>query len=91
MSFTQDLKLPTYEELECPVVNVSSAALRAGSFHLAKYCDLQFKVSLVYMNKKKKGFSFCYLGIYVMSTGWYKMEKRIKNGRRIVSYFSFIN
>jgi hypothetical protein len=46
MSFTHDLKLPTYEELECPIVNVSSAALRAGSFHLAKYCDLQFKVSL---------------------------------------------
>lgn len=44
MSFTNDLKLPTYEELECPVVNVASAALRAGSFHLAKYCDLQFKV-----------------------------------------------
>ena len=44
MSFTSDLKLPTYEELECPVVNVSAAALRAGSFHLAKYCDLQFKV-----------------------------------------------
>ncbi|CAF1231648.1 unnamed protein product [Rotaria sordida] len=43
MSFTHDLKLPTYDELECPVVNVSSAALRAGSFHLAKYCDLQFK------------------------------------------------
>ncbi|CAF4614204.1 unnamed protein product [Rotaria socialis] len=43
MSFTHDLKLPTYEELECPVVNVSSPALRAGSFHLAKYCDLQFK------------------------------------------------
>ena len=46
MSFTNDLKLPTYDELECPVVNVSSPALRAGSFHLAKYCDLQFKVSL---------------------------------------------
>ncbi|CAM4785800.1 unnamed protein product [Rotaria magnacalcarata] len=43
MSFTQELKLPTYEELECPVINVSSPALRAGSFHLAKYCDLQFK------------------------------------------------
>ncbi len=47
MSFTNDLKLPTYEELECPIVNISSAALRAGSFHLAKYCDLQFKVSLL--------------------------------------------
>jgi hypothetical protein len=46
MSFTHDLKLPTYEELECPVVNVASPALRAGSFHLAKYCDLQFKVSI---------------------------------------------
>ncbi|CAF4208433.1 unnamed protein product [Rotaria socialis] len=43
MSFTNDLKLPTYEELECPVVNISSPALRAGSFHLAKYCDSQFK------------------------------------------------
>jgi hypothetical protein len=45
MSFTQDVKLSTYDELECPVANVSSPALRAGSFHLAKYCDLQFKVS----------------------------------------------
>ncbi|CAF5217126.1 unnamed protein product, partial [Rotaria magnacalcarata] len=43
MSFTNDLKLPTYEELECPVVNISSPALRAGSFYLAKHCDLQFK------------------------------------------------
>ncbi|UJR08785.1 hypothetical protein I4U23_013041 [Adineta vaga] len=43
MSFTKDTKLPSYEDLECPVVNVSSPALRAGSFHLAKYCDLQFK------------------------------------------------
>ncbi len=71
MSFTHDLKLPSYEELECPVVNVSSAALRAGSFHLAKYCDLQFKVSLFnFLYKKKKTFLrfFC-LGIYAMSTG----------------------
>ena len=44
MSFTKETKLPSYEDLECPVVNVSSPALRAGSFHLAKYCDLQFKV-----------------------------------------------
>jgi len=47
MSFTHDVKLPSYDELECPVVNVSSSALRAGSFHLAKYCDLQFKVCLL--------------------------------------------
>ncbi len=70
MSFTHDLKLPTYEELECPVVNVSSAALRAGSFHLAKYCDLQFKVSLFSFLYKKNFLSFCFcLGIYAMSTG----------------------
>jgi len=43
MSFTRDLKLPIYEEVECPMVNVISP----GSFHLAKYCDLQFEVSLL--------------------------------------------
>jgi hypothetical protein len=67
MSFTHDLKLPNYDELECPVVNVSSPALRAGSFHLAKYCDLQFKVSLFdfyFVN-----LIWCVLGIYAMSTG----------------------
>lgn len=68
MSFTPDLKLPTYEDLECPVVNVSSAALRAGSFHLAKYCDLQFKVSLFVQFVVLKFKSF-YLGIHSMSTG----------------------
>lgn len=46
MSFTKDTKLPSYEDLECPVVNVTAPTLRAGSFHLAKYCDLQFKVGL---------------------------------------------
>ena len=48
MSFTKDVKLSSYEDLECPVVNVTAPVLRAGSFHLAKYCDLQFKVRSSY-------------------------------------------
>jgi hypothetical protein len=72
MSFTHDLKLPTYEELECPVVNVSSSTLRAGSFHLAKYCDLQFKVSWikVLLSLIMKYFV---AGIYIVSTGLYNI------------------
>ena len=71
MSFTHDLKLPTYEELECPIVNISSPALRAGSFHLAKYCDLQFKVSLskIFLMSKKIHFFYfrnlCYVDRFV--------------------------
>jgi hypothetical protein len=75
MSFTHDLKLPTYDDLECPVVNVSSPALRAGSFHLAKYCDLQFKVSLSKILNTKFGLFFV-LGIYAMSTGLYGITVR---------------
>ena len=73
MSFTADVKLPTYEELECPVVNVTSAALRAGSFHLAKYCDLQFKVgawTIAELSRNVLSLSVCVcLGIHALSTG----------------------
>ncbi len=77
MSFTHDLKLPTYDELECPVVNVTSPALRAGSFHLAKYCDLQFKVSLVDIVLFIKDLFDAFLGIYAMSTGVYFDVKKV--------------
>ena len=40
MSLTRDLKLPTYDKLQCPVVNVSSPALRAGTFHIV-ICSLK--------------------------------------------------
>uniref|UniRef100_R4G8C1 Putative nadh dehydrogenase n=1 Tax=Rhodnius prolixus TaxID=13249 RepID=R4G8C1_RHOPR len=39
MVLTQELNLPTEEELTVPEVNVSSAVLRTASFHLGKYCE----------------------------------------------------
>ncbi|KAF4521579.1 hypothetical protein B566_EDAN001299 [Ephemera danica] len=39
MVVTQDINLPTEEELTVQEVNLSSPALRAGSFHLGKYCE----------------------------------------------------
>lgn len=39
MVLTKDLNLPTEEELTVPEVNVSSAILRAASFHLGKHCE----------------------------------------------------
>ncbi|KAL1140387.1 hypothetical protein AAG570_000319 [Ranatra chinensis] len=39
MVLTSGLNLPTDEELTVPEVKVSSAVLRAASFHLGKYCE----------------------------------------------------
>lgn len=71
MSFTKDMKLPSYEDLECPVVNVTAPVLRAGSFHLAKYCDLQFKVRS--SHPIRTNIVFLCLGIHVMSTGEWRV------------------
>ncbi|CAG9806444.1 unnamed protein product [Chironomus riparius] len=38
---TFDHVLPAEEELTVPEVNLSSASLRAGAFHLGKYCENQ--------------------------------------------------
>lgn len=42
---TWDNVLPTEEELTVPEVNLSSPALRAGAFHMGKYCENQNNVS----------------------------------------------
>lgn len=42
---TLDQKLPNDEELTVPEVNLSSPALRAGAFHMGKYCENQNNVS----------------------------------------------
>ncbi|XP_072937593.1 NADH dehydrogenase [ubiquinone] 1 alpha subcomplex subunit 8 [Epargyreus clarus] len=39
MVLTSDIHLPEESELTVPEVNLSSAALRAGSFHLGKHCE----------------------------------------------------
>lgn len=45
MVITNEIILPTEEELTVPEVNLSSAALRAGAFHLGKQCEKQNLVS----------------------------------------------
>lgn len=42
---TEDLWIPTNEELTVEEVNLSSPALRAGAFHMGKYCENQNNVS----------------------------------------------
>lgn len=42
---TLDHVLPTDEELSVPEVNISSASLRAGAFHMGKHCENQNNVS----------------------------------------------
>jgi len=39
MVLTNDVDLPTIEELTVPEVNVSSAVLRSAAFHIGKYCE----------------------------------------------------
>jgi len=46
---TFDHVLPTDEELTVPEVNLSSASLRAGAFHMGKYCENQNNVSIFLM------------------------------------------
>lgn len=44
MVISNDINLPTEAELTVPEVNLSGPALRAGSFHLGKYCEYQNNV-----------------------------------------------
>lgn len=44
MVLTNDVFLPSEEELTVPEVNLSGPALRAGAFHLGKYCENQNNV-----------------------------------------------
>lgn len=41
MVITNDITLPSEEELTTQELNLSSAALRAGAFHLGKQCEYQ--------------------------------------------------
>ena len=45
---TFDNYLPNDEELTVPEVNLSSPALRAGAFHMGKYCENQNNVIIHY-------------------------------------------
>lgn len=44
MVITLDHELPTEEELTVPELKLSGPALRAGAFHLGKYCQDTFNV-----------------------------------------------
>lgn len=46
MVVTLDTKLPTEDELTMPELKLSGPALRAGAFHLGKYCQDSFNVSI---------------------------------------------
>lgn len=46
MPVTYDIELPTNEELTVPEVNLTTAALRAGSVYFGKFCETQSKVML---------------------------------------------
>lgn len=45
MVITFDTYIPPDEELTVPELNLSGPALRAGAFHLGKYCQATFNVS----------------------------------------------
>lgn len=45
MVLTADVHLPEESELTVPEVNLSGATLRAGAFHLGKYCEHANNVS----------------------------------------------
>jgi NADH dehydrogenase (ubiquinone) 1 alpha subcomplex subunit 8 len=53
---TENIHIPSDEELTVPEVNLSSPALRAGAFHMGKYCENINNVSVVFWSGK-----FCYI------------------------------
>lgn len=46
MGITEDVYLPTDEELKVQEINVSTSVLRAGAFHLGKACEFENNVRL---------------------------------------------
>lgn len=48
-NLTEDTYLPPDEELTVPEVNLSSPALRAGAFHMGKFCENQSNVSTEFL------------------------------------------
>jgi hypothetical protein len=72
MVVTNDVKLPSNEELTVPVeIKLSGAALRAGAFHLGKYCENENNVN------RELGFkfynlteheAFYFLGVHALSS-----------------------
>lgn len=57
MVVTLETKLPTEEELTMPELKLSAPALRAGAFHLGKYCQDSFNVSASEKRNKTNRFS----------------------------------
>lgn len=53
MVVTLKTSLPTEEELNVQEVNLSSPVLRAGAFHLGKYCEQQNNVNISYFTHFK--------------------------------------
>lgn len=45
MVLTEEMHLPTEEELTVPEINLSSPALRAGAFHMGKHCEKENNVN----------------------------------------------
>lgn len=50
MVITANHSLPTEDELTVPELKLSGPALRAGAFHLGKYCQDTFNVREIFLN-----------------------------------------
>lgn len=70
---TYDHILPTEEDLTVPEVNLTSASLRAGAFHMGKYCENQNNVSISSIKAQLvyslRNFLMILLGVYVVPPG----------------------
>lgn len=61
MSITEDVYLPSEEELTVPEVNISGSALKAGANHLGKSCEFENNVRLLLPNTFKKNIYYLFL------------------------------
>ena len=47
MPVTDEVQIPTYEELDVQEINISQPVLKASALHFGKYCDMQSKVEFI--------------------------------------------
>lgn len=50
MVLTEQISLPSNDELTIPEINLSTSALRAGAFHLGKACENENNVNITKPN-----------------------------------------
>lgn len=85
MPITENIQLPSYDELDVQDVNISQSVLVASGTYFGKYCDAQSKVGYVWLCLTLL-LIFNLLGVHALQTGREgpkEMPKRRQSGHNV--------